>query len=216
MVIGLINILNNAWFISIVTGILVYFITNLINNFKNNKEYRNNINQVTKDIVIMLQEFIVENKLPDKNILISYFKASCKKHNVRIKDSNSLIEILDLLTKEILDSKFLSSKNKLDYSNTIGSFKESLIEKNISAELKEDDRDNKEKEMNLSISKMKRQFFLLISFSISYITLMYLLSNTLSTLTPIFYFIIKIFGVLITLSVLMILFLYFVERPLKK
>ena len=54
----------------------------------------------------MLQEFIVENKLPEPSIMRSYYLATCTKHKVELKDADDIVSILNMLIKEILDSSF--------------------------------------------------------------------------------------------------------------
>lgn len=163
------NIINNAWVISIVTGVIVYIATNWFSKFKDNKEYRKNINQVTDDIVVMLQEFIVENQLPEKDVLFSYYTATCEKYNVLPKDTKSIAEILDFLTKEILDSQFLNGTNKLEYCNLIEKYKLGLkfdaaesVSELITKQLKEEEE---------RYNKIRNQMPFMIGLSASVITL---------------------------------------------
>lgn len=218
---NIIGFINNSWVISIVTGILVYLLTNWFNKIKDNKEYRRNINQVTSDVVIMLQEFIVENRLPDKDVLISYYTATCDKYGVNLKDADSLIEILDFLTKEILDSKFLNSKNKLEYCNSIEAFRVSILDKKVTEELVDDtERIRDKKKEELQISKLKRQVYFIISILISTITLMVLFyvrsdNNKLSILKPITESLTIMLGIVTLLVTIMSLIVFRLDKSRK-
>lgn len=163
MVDGLTNIINNAWVISIVTGVIVYIATNWFSKFKDNKEYRKNINQVTDDIVVMLQEFIVEKKLPEKAVLFSYYIATCEKYNVLAKDTKSVVEILDFLTKEILDSQFLNGTKKLEYCNIIEEYKLDLKNESVEKVTDFDAFTSKRKEEDKKDDKNRKQFTFAIS-----------------------------------------------------
>lgn len=121
------KIINNAWFVSLVAGIIVYFLTDGLNKMKINKEYSRNVQQVTKDVLHMLQEFIVENKLPEPYLLNSYYIATCKSYAVETKDADSIEGILNILIKEIFDSSFLPKEDKIRYCQEIEKTKEDLV-----------------------------------------------------------------------------------------
>ena len=214
MVEAITNILNNAWVISIVTGVIVYISTNWFSKFKDNKEYRKNINQVTDDIVVMLQEFIVENKLPEKAVLFSYYKATCEKYNVLAKDTKSVVEILDFLTKEILDSQFLNGSNKLVYCNIIEEYKLDLKNesvKKITDAIVYSINPKKENEKE----KIRRQFTFLISlvsFIMTLLVFLYSADDSSISIKPINDFIMKVIMIMTTIAFSLYLFLYFTKK----
>lgn len=176
---ALTDIINNAWVISIVTGVLVYLATNWFSKFKDNKEYRKNINQVTEDIVVMLQEFIVEKQLPEKAVLFSYYTATCEKYNVLVKDTKSIVEILDFLTKEILDSQFLNGTNKLVYCNIIESYKLNIKNDSIEKVSVSEEFTSKQKKEEESYNKIRNQLSFMIAVVSSILTMLstYLVAN---------------------------------------
>lgn len=109
------NFLNNNWVTSIITGLLVFFVTELIKRIKEKKSYFLKVAQANKEIFNTLKYSIPEENLPTTEVLKSIHKATAKRYNVKIEDVDSLPEILDDLIKEIMDSNFLSHENKLRY-----------------------------------------------------------------------------------------------------
>lgn len=109
------NFLNNNWVTSIITGLLVFFVTELIKRLKEKKSYFLKVAHANKEVFNTLKYSIPEENLPTIQVLRSIHKATAKRYNVKIEDVDSLQEILDDLIKEIMDSNFLSHDNKLRY-----------------------------------------------------------------------------------------------------
>lgn len=61
----------------------------------------------------------------------SYYLATCTKHKVELKDADDIVSILDMLTKEILDSSFLPKDDKENYSKEIEKVKYHFINDEI-------------------------------------------------------------------------------------
>ena len=172
------NILNNAWFVGIVTGVFVYFITNIFTKIKSNKEYINNVNQVSKEMLALLQEFIVEKNMPDNNVLLSYYKATCFKYKVKIRDADTINDILNTLTKEILDSKFISSIDKISYCKKMEDTKVDFNQENLPISVIEEDEDENEKiKLIQEMDRTRRQIIIFISVFLSYIVFILVLYN---------------------------------------
>lgn len=176
MIEELVKFFNNGWVISTLTGIFVYFITNWYGKIKENKDYRKNTNQVTNDVVIMLQEFIVEKQLPQKEVLISYYLATCEKYNVLARDTLSIVEMLEILIKEILDSQFLNGTNKLEYCNLIENYKLDM-DSQVMDETSEEAEDKRKIEEDAT-NKLRKQLTSVLAMSTTYITMMLFFYST--------------------------------------
>ncbi|QDZ97898.1 hypothetical protein D0439_04350 [Lysinibacillus fusiformis] len=201
------NILNNAWFVGIMTGVFVYFITNIFTKIKSNKEYINNVNQVSKEMLALLQEFIVEKNMPDNNVLLSYYKATCFKYKVKIRDADTINDILNTLTKEILDSKFISSIDKISYCKKIEDAKVDFNQENIPISVIEEDEDEKIKLIQ-EMDQARKQIIIFISVFLSYIVFILVLYKNDSILVKNFFGLNYVYPILISLMTILVIVFY--------
>ncbi|MFF0825990.1 hypothetical protein ACFYU8_05800 [Brevibacillus sp. NPDC003359] len=122
---------NNSWVTSIITGLLVFYLTDIYKRLKEKKSYFQKVGQVNKEIFKTIKYSIPEEKLPSISILKSIHIATAKRYNVKLEDVDSLQAIFDDLIKEIMDSNFLSHDNKLLYCQRLLDTQNGLITKNI-------------------------------------------------------------------------------------
>lgn len=115
----IIGLLNNNYVISILTGLMVYFITDLFTRVREKKNYLLKVDTVNKELFNIIKNCIPENNLPSPQILLSIHRSSARNQNVKIEDVDSLFIIFDDLIKEIMDSNFLSYENKINYCEKI-------------------------------------------------------------------------------------------------
>lgn len=124
---------TNPWVIGISTGILsgliVFFITNKLFARKANKEYIQRINLANNELIYGIRPLIVEQKLPALEILDSTFRATAKKYSVKIEDLMSKEDIADYLIKEIIENSFLNAERKLEFCLFTGQLKNLKIQK---------------------------------------------------------------------------------------
>lgn len=120
-----VSIVNNAWFIgivgSILSGLFTYWLTKTIFSKKDNKEYLQKVNTVNNEIIYALRLGISEESLPSYHVINRLINATCRKQGVRVKDVYTYNEIIEDLTKEVMDSSFISSENKAKYCELLSS-----------------------------------------------------------------------------------------------
>ncbi|ETO44880.1 hypothetical protein [Morganella sp. EGD-HP17] len=120
-----INVVNNSWFIGIAGGIVsslaTYWLSRLFFSNKDNKEYLQKTNSVNNEIIYALRLGISEGCLPKREVILRLIKATCRKKGVSVKDAYSYSEIIEDLTKEVMDSSFISSNNKMQYCDLLSS-----------------------------------------------------------------------------------------------
>ncbi|GED73135.1 hypothetical protein BRE01_68370 [Brevibacillus reuszeri] len=109
------NFINSSWVTSIITGFLVFYVTDLYKRIKGKKSYFQQVSLANKEIFNSIKYSIPEDNLPSIQILKAIHIATAKRYNVKFEDVDSLHAIIDYLIKEIMDSNFLSHENKLDY-----------------------------------------------------------------------------------------------------
>ncbi|MDP1471885.1 hypothetical protein Q8G32_29020 [Priestia megaterium] len=113
------HFLNIDWVSSIWTGLLCSVIVWVCQSIWGNKEYKRRVIEANKEILTILEACISEKDFPEIKILRSLHKSVAKNNLVKVKDIDTLDEILNELVRMIMASKFLSHSEKLDHSNRL-------------------------------------------------------------------------------------------------
>lgn len=113
------DFLNNNWTISILTGLVVFFVTDFYKRIREKKNYLIKVNTVNRELFNSIKMCIPEENMPSPQMLLSMHRSTARIHNVKINDVDSLPMIFDDLIKEIMDSNFLSYDNKINYCEKI-------------------------------------------------------------------------------------------------
>ncbi len=124
----MIEIITNPWVIGIVGGIIsglvVFLITNRIFSRRENREYRQKIEMANKELLYSIRPLIVGQNIPSQDLVDSIIYSTARKYSVEINDLYENEELAEDLTKEILDNPFLNSENKLKYCELTAKLKE--------------------------------------------------------------------------------------------
>lgn len=119
------DFLSNPWAIGIGTGIisglLVYWITNLIVHKRANKEYQQSLRAANNEILYTIRPLIVDKVLPPIQVVLSLLSSTARKYNVNQKDLYSVEVLVDDLTKEVLENPFLTSEVGMSYCTVLSS-----------------------------------------------------------------------------------------------
>ena len=134
------NFLLNPWTIGIfggiISGFIVFVITNRIFAKKEDKEYRQKIRLANNELLYSVRPLIVEKKIPSIEIFNSLLIATSKKYSIKIEDLYNQGDLADQLTKEIIDNSFLTSDSKLEYCALTENLKKINIESKTTEETK--------------------------------------------------------------------------------
>lgn len=124
----MIDFFTNSWIIGIgggiISGLIVFFITNKIFTRKENKEYRQKIEMANKELLYSIRPLIVSQKIPSKDLIDSIVFSTARKYSIEMEDLYEDYELAEDLTKEILDNPFLNSESKLKYCELTSKLKE--------------------------------------------------------------------------------------------
>lgn len=108
---------DDAWFVGIVggivSGVIVYFITDFLFKKLTKKDYFEKANKVNRGIVELLIMLISEGKIPSPKTINSLLNSLSRNYGVKRKDVNSFDETLEDLIKEIFDTKFIPNDKKI-------------------------------------------------------------------------------------------------------
>lgn len=110
---------GNSWVVSIITGIVVYIITKIWENFRAKKQYIQSVNLANREVFNTLKLCVPEENLPERYVLESLHYSTAKKYHVKQSDMDSLSMIIFDLIKEIMDSNFLSYDAKTNYCSKL-------------------------------------------------------------------------------------------------
>ena len=90
MKIDLLDIISNAWFISIASSIIsstiVYWVSNRNFSKKQNKEYLQKINAANNEILYIIRPLIVDKMVPNYELVTSLINSTAKKYQVKLED----------------------------------------------------------------------------------------------------------------------------------
>ncbi|WP_166388050.1 hypothetical protein [Polaribacter sp. 11A2H] len=122
------EIITNPWVIGIgggiISGLVVFLITNRIFSKKENREYQQKIEMANKELLYSIRPLIVGQNIPNQDLIDSIIYSTARKYSVKINDLYENEELAEDLTKEILDNPFLNSENKLKYCELTAKLKE--------------------------------------------------------------------------------------------
>ena len=119
------ELLNNPWVTGIggglVSGLLVFWITQRIFSNRNIAEYRQKVDATNRDVIYAIRPGIPEEVIPDKDVVEALIHATARKHGVTAKDAFDCSLIAEELIKEVMDSSFISAKQKADFCSKLRS-----------------------------------------------------------------------------------------------
>lgn len=137
---------------SIVTGIIVFFITWPIGIWLSKRtsksEYLKNVINTNKKIINILLDYITTFKTIDVFIMDEIILAECTERNVQVKDIYSSKIIKSILIKEILSIRLIDDEDKLEIIKNI---KDNISDNNIIKDIDTGQSENKSKQDEISI-----------------------------------------------------------------
>lgn len=115
--------LSNAWIVGtgtgILSGILVTLIAQLILSRKEKRDYRKNVAEANREIVLTIRSGIPEEQIPTTEVILALSHSTARRYGVVANDLYTPLEISEELIKEVMDSSFLPSAKKSEYSKLI-------------------------------------------------------------------------------------------------
>lgn len=123
------EILDNPWVIGIGGGVLSGFFvaiaTQLFLGKREKREYSQKVRRANQEVVYAIRPGISEGHLPSAEIVRSLINSTARRLGVIADDLYPPEQIAEELTKEIMDSVFLSSAKKLEYCDSLTKITES-------------------------------------------------------------------------------------------
>lgn len=155
------NFFNNPWTVgiggSIVSGIIVWFVTTKLLIRKVNTEYLRKIDQANNEILYSIRPSIAGKTFPSYNIVDAIRLATAKKYDIQEKEVISIGKLGNILIKEVMDNSFLSPEQKNDLCKELLTFQEPQKKKKESQ--KENNEQSKQKYYSTDLLAMTLGIF---------------------------------------------------------
>lgn len=200
---------TNPWVVGIVGGIIsgiaVFFFTNIVFSKVSKKDYYKKINKANEEIVVLLIMSVSEGKIPTLTTIKSILSSLSRKYGIKSKDMNNSKETIEDIIKEIFSANFISIDKKIELSNELAS----MIA--IEEELKESE-DRSEESVNISNFRIIMSVFLaMVSTLLAAVTL------SMSVIDGLLYskddaFMILIISIVTLTLVILLMTLYYYKR----
>ncbi|MEC0273879.1 hypothetical protein [Peribacillus frigoritolerans] len=113
------------------TGLIIFFIGNIITKIKAKKDYMAALKQANLKVFYILRRLISEQELPNKDIFLAIHNSIARDYRVMPEDMESYDIISENLVKEIMDTDFLSYEEKLKYSTKALTINQQIKEHSI-------------------------------------------------------------------------------------
>lgn len=123
---------NNPWVVGIGAGVLsslvVAIITRQIFSRRDNREYLRRIAQANQEVLYAVRPGISEGIIPRNDVLQRLAAATARRYGVERSDLFDLDEFASELTKEVMDSSFISASIKEEFCEKLAAIKEDVKE----------------------------------------------------------------------------------------
>lgn len=111
--------LNNPWISSILSGFVVYFVTNFFLSRKENREYSQKVRTANNELLYTMRPLVAQKQIPNHNIIKSLIQSIARKYEINRTDLLSLSLLADDLIREVMENPFLESDQKIEFCHKI-------------------------------------------------------------------------------------------------
>jgi hypothetical protein len=125
--INMLYIINNPWVSGIgggiISGLIVYFVTNWLLSKKQKKEYLQKVTTANNEILYSVRPLIAQKQIPSFEIIDSIIESIARKYEVNKKDLLDMPLLFDDLIREVMENAFLDSIRKVEFCKEINELK---------------------------------------------------------------------------------------------
>lgn len=122
----MIELLENGWFVGIITGIisgmLVFVITNIIINKKSNKEHLHQIIMANNEVISCLKPYIADAGLPEIKVFNAIIASVARRNSVQIAEMYTVHMFCEELIREIIGDVYVSNDKKREYTLSLANY----------------------------------------------------------------------------------------------
>jgi len=128
----MIEILNNPWITGIgggvVSGLIVYFVTERVLSKKQDKEYLQKVKTANNELLYTMRPLIVQKQIPSREVMESIIESTARKYELNRGDLFDVLLLADDLIREVMENAFLGSEQKIEFCTKISELKYKKVE----------------------------------------------------------------------------------------
>lgn len=121
------NILHNAWFVDIVTGIIsgivATWLFQRIMDMRSKTEYYKKVRKANDDVISLLKPYMADKGLPEPEILNALISSTARAYAIDEQDMFTVNIFCEELMREILSDVYVSNDKKQEYSTLLANYK---------------------------------------------------------------------------------------------
>lgn len=125
--------LSNSWVVSIISGIIVFLLTNTIVMIQNKRKYNKKIKDANLTVLNRLRGYIVDNGLPKDEIIEAIKHSVIREYNIKYNNILTTIALYEELVTDIIGNIYISNENKIKYINMLQEYLEKNSKQNINS-----------------------------------------------------------------------------------
>lgn len=114
--------LSNSWVVSIISGIIVFFLTNAIIMLQNRRKHKKQISDANTMVLNRLRGYVVDNGLPPKEIINAIKASTAREHDIKFEELLCIKEICEELITDIIGNIYISNDNKIHYMDILQNY----------------------------------------------------------------------------------------------
>ena len=104
--------LSNSWVVSIISGIIVFLLTNAIVMIQNRRKYNKKIKDANLMVLNRLRGYVVDNGLPKNETIEAIKNSVVREYNIKYDNILTTISLYEELITDIIGNIYISNENK--------------------------------------------------------------------------------------------------------
>lgn len=150
------DFLSNSWVVSIISGVIVFFLTNAFIMLQNRRKYKKQIKDANIMILNRIRGYVVDNGLPQKEVIKAVKSSTSREYNVKYDELLSIREFCEELITDIIGNIYISNDNKVKYINTLQEYLQNNLNESTNLNERNLENNNNHKEIEIEIGMNRR------------------------------------------------------------
>ena len=121
--------LSNSWVVSIISGIIVFLLTNAIVMIQNRRKYNKKIKDA--NLMVLNRLYVVDNGLPKNETIEAIKNSVVREYNIKYDNILTTISLYEELITDIIGNIYISNENKNKYINMLQEYLEKNSHQNM-------------------------------------------------------------------------------------
>jgi uncharacterized membrane protein (DUF485 family) len=123
----MLELLQNSWIVNIGTGVISGFLVAILTRYafsnKDDKELARSIESANREVLFAIRSEVSESNVPTLDVVQALISATARKYKLEARLLLKPQQLSEELIKEVMDSSFISSKQKTEYCQALTSLR---------------------------------------------------------------------------------------------